>query len=131
MTAMENKACGKEAGVDQEWMISSPTSLAVDSLDSWVARGVAPGMGVGGEERTWSIHSSKTKLVHSHACLLELNVCTFFFLQTFVFGIVRMSLMFATSQPCTPTLLSCHLKVSKHHPFLQGVTGGPLQWENN
>lgn len=76
MTAMENKACGKEVEVAQGWTISSPTSLAVDSLDSWVARGVAPGMEVGGEERTWSIHSSKTKLVHSHTYLLELNVFT-------------------------------------------------------
>lgn len=60
MTAMENKACGKEVGVAQGWMISSPTSLVVDSLVSWVARGVAPGMEAGGEERTWSTHSSKT-----------------------------------------------------------------------
>ena len=63
MIAMENKACGKEAGVAQEWTTSSPTSLAVDSLASWV-RGVALGMEAGGEERTWSIHSSKTKLWH-------------------------------------------------------------------
>lgn len=56
MTAMENKACGKEVGVAQGWMISSPTSLVVDSLVSWVARGVAPGMEAGGEERTWSTH---------------------------------------------------------------------------
>lgn len=54
---MENKACGKEAGVARGWTISSPTSLAVDSLGSWAARGVALGMEVAGEERTWSIHS--------------------------------------------------------------------------
>lgn len=64
MIAMENKVCGKEVGVAQGWTISSPISLAVDSLDSWVARGVAPETEVGGEERTWSTHSSKTNTVH-------------------------------------------------------------------
>jgi len=64
MTAMGNKACGKEVGVAREWTTSSPTSLAVDFLDSWEARGVVQGMEVGGEERTWSIHSSKTTSVH-------------------------------------------------------------------
>lgn len=54
---MENRACGKEVGVDQGWTISSHTFLAVASLDSWVARVVVQGMEVGGEERTWSIHS--------------------------------------------------------------------------
>lgn len=54
----------------QGWTISSPTFLVVDSLDSWVARGVAPGMEVGGEERTWFTHSSKTKFVQSRiGCL--------------------------------------------------------------
>lgn len=57
---MENKACEKVAGVAQGWTISSPTSLEVDSLASWVDRAVDPGMEVGGEEKTWSIHSSKT-----------------------------------------------------------------------
>lgn len=66
MTAMENRACGKEVGVDQGWTISSHTFLAVASLDSWVARVVVQGMEVGGEERTWSIHSSKTKRVDLH-----------------------------------------------------------------
>lgn len=66
MIAMENRACGKEVEVAQEWTTSSPTSLVEDSLVSWVGRGVAPEMAVGGEERTWSTHSSKTKLVHSH-----------------------------------------------------------------
>lgn len=56
MTAMENKACGKGAGVALEWMTSSPTSLVVASLTSWVDRAVEPGTEVGGEERTWSIH---------------------------------------------------------------------------
>lgn len=60
MIAMENKACGKVEGVAQGWTISSPTSLEVDSLASWVDRAVDPGMEVGGEEKTWSIHSSKT-----------------------------------------------------------------------
>lgn len=54
---MENRDCGKEVGVDQGWTISSPTSLAADSLDSWGAREEAPGMEVDGEERTWCIHS--------------------------------------------------------------------------
>lgn len=66
MTAMENKVCGKEVGVAQGWTISSPTFLEVDSLDSWVARGVAPGMEVGGEERIWFTLSSKTKFVQQH-----------------------------------------------------------------
>lgn len=71
MIAMENRACGKEVEVAQGWMTSSPTSLVVDSLVSWVARGVAPGMEVEGEEKTWSTHSSKTKLVHSHIDILS------------------------------------------------------------
>jgi len=54
---MENKVCGKEVGAAQGWTTSSPTYLVVDSLASWVARGVALAMEVGGEERTWSIHS--------------------------------------------------------------------------
>lgn len=57
MTAMENKAYGKAVGVAPGWTTFSPTSSEVDFSDSWVARGVAPGMEVGGEERTWSIHS--------------------------------------------------------------------------
>ncbi len=64
MIAMGNKACGKEEVAAQEWTISSPTSSAVDSLDSWVARGVDPGMEVEEEERTWSTLSSKAELVH-------------------------------------------------------------------
>lgn len=57
-TDMENKACGKAAGVALEWMTSFPTSLEVDSLDLWVATEVAPGMGVEGEAKTWFTHSS-------------------------------------------------------------------------
>lgn len=64
MTAMGNKACGKEVGAAQGWTISSPTSLVVDSLASWVVRGVVPGMEVEGEEMTWSTHLSKTKLFY-------------------------------------------------------------------
>lgn len=63
---MENKACGKEAGAAQGWMTSSPTYLAVDSSASWAARGAAPATEAEGEEKTWSTHSSKTKLTHSH-----------------------------------------------------------------
>lgn len=64
MIAMENRACGKEVAVAQGWTTSSPTSLAVDSLVSWVARGVVPGMEAEEEEKTWSTHSSKTKPAH-------------------------------------------------------------------
>lgn len=67
MTAMENKACGKEAGAARGWTTSSPTSLEEDFLDSWEDRAVAQGMEVGGEERTWSTHSSKTLLACSCA----------------------------------------------------------------
>lgn len=76
MTAMENKVCGKEVGVAQGWTISSPTFLEVDSLDSWVARGVAPGMVVGGEERIWFTLSSKTKFVHvgSLSYMLKISI---------------------------------------------------------
>lgn len=56
MIAMESRACGKVVGVARGWMTSSPTSLVAGSLVSWAARGVAPGMVVGGEERTWSTH---------------------------------------------------------------------------
>lgn len=56
MTVMENRACGKVVDVALGWMTSSPTSLVVDSLDLWVATGVAPGMGVEGEEKTWFTH---------------------------------------------------------------------------
>lgn len=66
MTVMENKACGKEVGVALGWMTSSLTFLVVDSLDSWVDKEAAPGMGVAGEARTWSIHSSKTRPVLLH-----------------------------------------------------------------
>lgn len=83
MTAMENKACGKEVGVARGWTISSPTSLAVDFLDSWVVRGVAPGTEDGGEERTWSIHSSKTNLVHSHIGYLS-NIFVLSYVQKLV-----------------------------------------------
>lgn len=58
MTDMENRACGKAAGVALEWMTSFPTSLAVDSLDLWVATEVAPGTGVEGEAKTWFTPSS-------------------------------------------------------------------------
>ncbi|MEQ2179823.1 DnaJ subfamily A member 2 [Goodea atripinnis] len=56
---MENKVCGKEAEVALGWTTSSPTSLVVDSLASWVDKEAAPEMGVEGEARTWSIHSSE------------------------------------------------------------------------
>lgn len=74
MTAMESKVCGKEVEVDQGWTISSPTSLGVDSLDSWVARGVVPGTAVEGEERTWFTHSSKANVVIYLFCLQDLNL---------------------------------------------------------
>lgn len=63
MTDVENKACGKEVGVARGWTTFSPTSLVADSLASWV-RGIAPGMEAGGEEKTWSIRSSKNKPRH-------------------------------------------------------------------
>lgn len=58
MTAMENKAYGKVEVAALGWMTSFPTSLGVDSLASWVVKGVAHATVGGGEERTWSIHSS-------------------------------------------------------------------------
>lgn len=61
MTAMENKDCEKEVDVDQGWMIYSLTFLVADSSGSWAARAV-PETAVGGEERTWFIHSSKNTL---------------------------------------------------------------------
>lgn len=55
---MESRVCGKVVGVAQEWTISSPTFLVVDSLDLWVDMGVDQGMEGEGEERTWFTHSS-------------------------------------------------------------------------
>lgn len=63
MTDVESKACGKEVGEVQGWTTSSPTSLVVDCLASWVARGAALEMEAEGEERTWSIHSSKNSFI--------------------------------------------------------------------
>ncbi|MEQ2312557.1 hypothetical protein AMECASPLE_032272 [Ameca splendens] len=70
---MENKVCGKEAEVALGWTTSSPTSLVVDSLASWVDKEAAPEMGVEGEARTWSIHSSGLNILTSFSCILFYN----------------------------------------------------------
>lgn len=114
MIAMENKACGKEVGVALGWMIFSPTSSAVDFLDSWVARVVAPGMEVGGEERTWSIHSSKTKLGNGKAVyrvfLLSFPVFKISCIHVLILVGERFkSLVFIASQCGIPSVLCCIL----------------------
>lgn len=58
MTAMESRACEKEAEEDPAWTTSSLTFSAVASLASVVVMG-AVGTVAGGEGRTWCTLSSE------------------------------------------------------------------------